>query len=215
MPAGRYHPLLTPALRLARRWCDGHSIDGRPALAHAARVASTLRKHQPNIDPQIIAAALVHDAPEFVPGLDVYATISRCLTPEVARLVREVAAQHEAMSGHTVTRDPSVLLISAADKIASIRSILERADRAPDPEAYWSCRQPFLDAIPHFRAVQAMAAELIPGTLAGELDQLVTRAEHIRSSPRRCPDCGGHGGTWKPVFNQCEVCKGTGWAPNR
>jgi hypothetical protein len=39
------HPLVDDALELARVWCDGHIIDGSPALGHAVKVARTLDRH--------------------------------------------------------------------------------------------------------------------------------------------------------------------------
>lgn len=60
------------ALRDARAWCAGHTIDDRPALVHAIRVAVTIGDHVPAPPHEVIAAALLHDAPDLAPpALDV------------------------------------------------------------------------------------------------------------------------------------------------
>ncbi|WP_083731208.1 MULTISPECIES: hypothetical protein [Protofrankia] len=59
------HPTVTSALQLARRWCSGHSIDGAPALAHAVRVTVVLGRHHPAAPPALLAAVLLHDAPNW------------------------------------------------------------------------------------------------------------------------------------------------------
>ena len=70
------HPLIDNALADARRWCAGQVIDDRPALAHAARVAVTLGEHVTDPAPELIAAALLHDSPEFAPaGIDLDAVL--------------------------------------------------------------------------------------------------------------------------------------------
>jgi len=67
---------------------------------------------------------------------------------------------------------------SAADKIVSLRSILRRASRAPDPVAYWRTRPAFAARVPYFAAFHTAAVPHLPPGMAGELARLVVRAEH-------------------------------------
>ncbi|MFC7483067.1 hypothetical protein ACFQX7_27950 [Luedemannella flava] len=60
-------PMVALALRDARRWCVGQIIDDRPAIAHAVRVADTIARHVEQPAPVLLAAALLHDSPEFAP----------------------------------------------------------------------------------------------------------------------------------------------------
>jgi len=65
------------ALRDARTWCAGHTIDDRPALVHGLRVAVTIGQHVPAPAQDVIVAALLHDAPDLAPTEpDVYQTLT-------------------------------------------------------------------------------------------------------------------------------------------
>jgi (p)ppGpp synthase/HD superfamily hydrolase len=89
------HPLIDRALADARRWCAGQVIDDRPALTHAARVAVTLGEHVAHPAPELIAAALLHDSPEFAPaGIDLDAALGHRYGREVVRIVRALEAEH-------------------------------------------------------------------------------------------------------------------------
>lgn len=89
------HPTVDTALALARTWCAGHVIDDAPALGHAIRVALTLDRHVPDAHPELVAAVLLHDSPEFAPaGLTLDELLTARLGPAVTRVVRALEAEH-------------------------------------------------------------------------------------------------------------------------
>jgi hypothetical protein len=176
------HPTIEAALALASEWCEGHIIDGAPALAHATKVTVKFAQYVPDADPQWLAAALLHDSPFFAPdGIDLDVTLTRRLGGEVARVVRGVQRAHEAinmkLTSQILTDDRPVLLASTSDKIVSLSSILGRALAAEDRRAFWSTRGAFLDLVPYFSAFQAAAAPSLPDRMAAELGKLVSIAE--------------------------------------
>ena len=181
------HPVVDMALTLAKRWCDGHEIDGAPALTHAIEVATTLLKYEPDASPQLVAAVLLHDSPEFSEPyvespLDLDAFLEGVFGPRVPMVVRALEREHNAMDepaqGFPADRD--TLLLSAADKIVSLGSILARAQLTEDQRGYWAVRQPFLDAVPYFRRFFTHAAPSLPVEMARELGGLVSTAERMR-----------------------------------
>jgi hypothetical protein len=186
------HPVVADALDLARRWCAGHVIDGSPALVHAVRVALTLDRHVPTAPPELVAAVLLHDAPEFAPpDIDLDATLAARVGDPVVRVVRAIEEEHRAVAGQLLpairTDDPWTLLASTADKIVSFTSILRRA-AAADPEAYWRIRQPFLHRLPYFHAFHHAAACHLPLTMAEDLQRLIARADRLSTGNCRPPD---------------------------
>jgi hypothetical protein len=170
------------ALRLAARWCAGQTVDGGPALRHACAVAVTLGTHCPGAPPELIAAALLHDAPEYAG--DKLEQVG--LGTGVLALIRAIDAEHRAMAAYH--RDPAAagelldgldrwaLTASTADKVVSLGTILRRAG-ADDRAAYWRRRSAFLDHTPYFRLFATAAAPVVPPGLADALDRLVTTAE--------------------------------------
>ena len=91
-----HHPIVADALTLSRQWRSGHVIDDAPALAHAVRVAVVLGRHIPDPAPELVAAVLLHDSPEFAPAdIDVDALTTR-LGPAVTTVVRELKAMRRA-----------------------------------------------------------------------------------------------------------------------
>lgn len=183
------HPTIEAALDLAREWCEGHIIDGAPALAHAAKVTTKLAQYVPSADPRLLAAALLHDSPFFAPDdLDLDATLTARLGAEVTRVVRAMQRNHEAMAEGLVseipTTDRSVLLASTADKIVSLSSILGRAFAAEDRVAFWSTRRAFLDLVPYFGVFHTRATPHLPDRMASELGKLVNIAEGAANEAR-------------------------------
>ncbi|MBM0274043.1 HD domain-containing protein [Micromonospora tarensis] len=99
------HPHIARALADARTWCAGRKIDERSAFVHAVRVAVTLARHLPSTPPRLVAAALLHDAPEFAPPMiDLPVYLTRHYEPEVTRIVYALHAEHLALN----TPDPPV-----------------------------------------------------------------------------------------------------------
>ncbi|KAB2376975.1 HD domain-containing protein [Actinomadura montaniterrae] len=183
----RTDPLVSTGLRLARAWCQGHQIDGAPALGHGVRVATCLGRHVPSATPELIAAALVHDGPEFAPlaGVeDVYGVITAELSAGVARVVRALADEHQALDAAGEAEPPlgdvPTLLASTADKAVSLESVLNRGlSREIDPAEYWRTRGAFLAAVPYFRVFHSKAAGVVPRPLADALHVMVMRAELV------------------------------------
>jgi (p)ppGpp synthase/HD superfamily hydrolase len=183
------HPLVDDALALARVWCEGHVIDGSPALGHAVKVARTLGRHLIRPHPELIAAALLHDAPFFIPdGLDLDLTLTSRFGPVVTQTIRALEREHEALDSQMtpafIDADRWTLYAIAADKIVAINAIVNRARRATNPTEYWQSRTAFVSRVPYFRAFANHAARLLPPLMAAELNAVVTHAEHnIRLSP--------------------------------
>ncbi|BCB90658.1 HD domain-containing protein [Phytohabitans suffuscus] len=176
-------PLVDEALELARRWCAGHTIDGAPALRHAVEVATTLGRYVPDAPADIIAAALLHDAPEFAIDVDLDQVLTNRFGPATTRVVRALEREHAAL-GQTPAPpfeagDTVALTASAADKIVSLDSVLRRASFAADRAAYWRTRRPFLALVPYFRAFHTAARTALPAEMAATLGRLVTDAEQV------------------------------------
>jgi len=128
------HPLIDNAFADACRWCAGQVIDDQPALAHAARVAVTLGEHVTDPAPELIAAALLHDSPDFAPaGIDLDVVLGHRYGIQVVRIVRALQAEHHALDTDTpiiVADDLPVLLASTADKIVALTSLSRRAHKS-------------------------------------------------------------------------------------
>lgn len=175
-------PIIRKALDLASAWCAGHVIDEAPALSHAIRVAATVGEHIPDAAAELVAAALLHDAPYFAPsGIDVDAVLTARLGLVVTRTVRGMEREHTAMDTspepHIDPADQWTLCASAADKIVAIESILRRACRAPDEAAFWAARTAFVSRLDYFRAYCDLAGPHLPATMRNALVDVVTRAE--------------------------------------
>jgi hypothetical protein len=182
------HPMVDEALDLARDWCAGHIIDSAPALGHAVKVALTLGRHVPDPAPELVAAVLLHDAPEYAPKeIDLDILLIARFGLRTARIVRELEREHITLDQRPVpevtTADRWTLWASAADKIVSLQSILRRAARAPDPAAYWRARRACVAQVPYFAAFHTAAAPHLPPGMSGELARLVVRAEHATRQP--------------------------------
>lgn len=181
------HPVTAAALQLARKWCEGQVIDGAPALRHAVQVARKLTEHLPDAPPELLAAVLLHDSPYFTPDPDGLDTVlTEHVGPRATEIVRNLEHEHEAMAeGPTpaITEENMLTVYaSAADKIVSLTSILDRAAAADDPDAYWRTRRAFVTRIPYFRAFHQKAISHLPVSMAGELGALVARAERTAAA---------------------------------
>lgn len=182
------HPIISMAMALARRWCAGHVIDGAPALAHAVRVASAVEHYMPNAHPGLVAAALLHDAPEFAPPtVDLGALLTVRFGTRVACVVRALGQEHQRAGDEPVMpRDPWVLYVSTADKIVSIGSVLRQVTLADDADRYWRhIRRAFVARLPYFRVFHTLACPRLPAALAADLGRLVAAAEVSAMRPQR------------------------------
>jgi hypothetical protein len=209
------HPVVEEALRLARAWCAGHIIDDAPALAHAVKVATTLCRHLPDADPQLVAAVLLHDSPEFAPPEVELDAVLATLGPQVKRIVRALEAEHEAInspSGPPIdTDDTWVWCASAADKIVALTSLLSRAATSGDAATFLSKRDAFITALPYLWSFHQAAKPYLPETMAAELGQLVAVA--LQAPPGEVVKVG-HGPAarvwWMPWRRRCR-CSARRW----
>lgn len=171
------HPIVAQALADARVWCAGRIIDDRPALAHAARVAVTLGRHVPRATPELIAAVLLHDGPEFAPGnLDLDAHLAATYGPEVPRVVRALQAEHDGLDGPEPpmhTDDLPVLLASTSDKIVALASLVHRARRSGDTRGFFANRPALLRLLPFFRRCQYAGIGLVPVSMTADLSAVL------------------------------------------
>ena len=183
-------PLIDTAITLSGEWCDGHIIDGSPALGHALKVARKVADHLPGASPDLIAAVILHDAPYFAPpDVDLDLTLAEMLNPSVLRIVRAIQAEHETLD-HSINpsveiRDPDVLLANAADKAVSIAAIIRRGRRSNHPDIFWNRRRAFIDRVPYFQAFAAAADPYLPESLVRELTAVVTGAVEATAVYRR------------------------------
>lgn len=173
------HHLVADAVELARIWCEGHSIGGRPALGHAMRVARTLCRHVSEPSVEAVAAALLHDGPGFAPDpAEVDAILTARFGPTVTHIVRTLERE-DAIAATTAMMDADLwaLQVSAADKIVAIASVLQRAARADDPAAFWHDRTPFVQGLPSLRAFTSRAAPHLPSAMTAELTSLIDHSD--------------------------------------
>lgn len=177
------HPAVVAALRLAGAWCGGHLIDDVPAIAHAVDVARALERHHPRVPGEVVAASLLHDAPAFAPvHVDLDAELA-AIHPVVPRIVRQLDQERAAliMRRPAVVEfgDPWAVRISAADKIARLRSTFGRARTAADQAAYWDERAELLDLVPCFVDLHVRSGRWLPRPMHDELGQLLARAVRV------------------------------------
>ncbi|MDM4723275.1 HD domain-containing protein [Micromonospora sp. WMMA1363] len=171
-------PVVEDALAVAKQWCAGRTIDDRPALTHAARVAVTVGEHQPDVDADVVAAALLHDAPEFAPAtLDLDGFLDDRFGAEVRRLIRGMQSEHDAIDRQEpVIPDPAdghLMLLSTADKVVALRSLLRRAGLSGDVTAFFARRRPLLDLLAFFRTFQRTSVDAVPASLSAALDTVL------------------------------------------
>jgi hypothetical protein len=183
------HPLIDNALSDAQRLCAGRIIDDRPALTHAARVAVMIGNHHPLAPPEVIAAALLHDAPEFAPpDVDLDQFLTARYGAEVTRLVRGMQAEHDALDRETPyipdSGDELLVLLSTSDKAVALTSLLRRARLSGDVTEFFAGRRPLLSLLDHFRACQLAAAGVVPGSLTVTLGSILDDLD-ISTAPVR------------------------------
>ena len=167
------HPLVQAAMDDARRWCAGHLIEQRPAFRHAAAVANEVLSHATDASPELIAAAFLHDSPEFAPDdIDLNTYLADTYGERTAWLVSHLHAEHVALDGPDPAidvRDPDLLLLSTADKVVAFRGNLRRAEASGDIPAYFAAKTGMLRLLPYFRAFQQAGVERVPAALSADL----------------------------------------------
>lgn len=183
-------PLIDTAIELGRHWCAGEIIDGSPAIGHALKVARKVVEHVPDASEDLVAAVILHDSPFFAPNeIDLDAVLTERLSPQVARIVRAIEREHDALDNQlspwVEIGQLDVMIASAADKVVSIAAILRRARRFADPAVFWVSRQAFVDRVSYFQAFARAALPVLPSALALELDLVLAAAIDATSAYRR------------------------------
>lgn len=177
--------IIDRALHDARTWCAGHTIDDRPALVHAVRVAVTIGEHVPKPPPELIIAALLHDAPDLIPTtVDIYHVLTATYGPEVSRIIAALQVEHQALDKPDPpirVDDQPVLLTSTADKIVALASLLRRARASGDVASFFARRPVLCGLLPHFRAFQQAARPRLPASMSAHLGVVLTRVEQATS----------------------------------
>jgi hypothetical protein len=184
------HALVDSALHVARRWCLGRVIDDRPALAHAVRVAVTIGAHRPAAEPRIIAAALLHDAPEFAPPeLDLDGYLTAEYGAEVRRLIRGMEIEHDALDRDEPvvpdSADVNLILLSTADKVVALTSLLRRARLSGDSSGFFATRRPLLNLLTHFRRCHSAATGAVPVTMTADFGKILDALDSATAVTRR------------------------------
>ncbi len=136
-----------------------------------------------------MAAALLHDAPEFAPmSLKLDQFLEYRFSPEVRRLIRGMQSEHDAMDRGTPfipdLADSHLMLLSTAD-IVALRSLLRRADLFGDVTAFFARRRPLLDLLAFFHTYQHTSIGAVPTTLSLALDDALAHlAQATATVPR-------------------------------
>ncbi|MBM0255519.1 metal-dependent phosphohydrolase [Micromonospora sp. 4G55] len=185
----RPRPLLVDrALRDAQRWCIGHTIDDRPALAHAVRVAVTIGDHVAAPEPALIAAALLHDVPDFAPPREnLYRTLTEDYGPEVPRIIAALHVEHQALDQPNppiIVADAAVVLASTADKIVALTSLLRRARASGEVTDFFTGRPMLLALLPYFRAYSYACRPHTPASLSAALEGVLHLLDRATSNVR-------------------------------
>ncbi len=156
------------------------------------RVALTLGRHLPDAPPELLAAVLLHDVPDYARADVVDAEVGGWCGTNTLITLWAIHDEHTAMDLYRTSPASAVRRLSrlpdgvaaalAADKTVSLRYVLTGARNAPDLAAFWATRHAFLTLVPYLRAFQAATAHRLPESLVRDLDQLVTDAEQITAA---------------------------------
>lgn len=168
----------------ARQLRKGTTI---PYIAHLLAVTSLVLEHGGDEDEAI--AALLHDAVEDQGGANTREKIRRLFGENVAAIVDGCSdtdqmpkppwrERKERYIAHLRTASPSVRLVSAADKLHNVRSVL--ADYRIFGKALWSrFNGGKAGTLWYYRAVTDTLREVSPSPLIDELDRTLTELEHL------------------------------------
>ncbi len=164
---------------------------GVPYVAHLLGVTSIALEYGANEDEAI--AALLHDAIEDQGGVATGAEIRRRFGDAVATIVEGCTDAHsipkppwrerkELYLAHLPSASPSVLLVSASDKLHNSRSILQ--DYRAIGETVWDrFKGGKTGTLWYYRAlVEAFRLTAVNPNLFAELERTVTAIEQLTSS---------------------------------
>jgi len=186
----RFHEALGYASRLHARQLRKSS--GVPYVAHLLGTAALVLDYGGDEDEAI--AALLHDAVEDQGGAPTLAEIRRRYGDRVASIVeacsdtdqipkppwRERKEHHLAALGKA---PPSVLLVTAADKLHNARTVVEAL--RVQGESVWDRFRGGRDgSLWYYRAASRLLNEALPGPISAELERTV---ELLESMARALP----------------------------
>ena len=168
---------------------------GGPYLTHLLAVAATVMEHGGNEDEAI--AAVLHDAVEDQGGLPTLAEIRRRFGEPVAEIVEACTdtaetpkppwrPRKEAYLARLQHASASVRLVSAADKLHNVRSILREYRRSG--ESLWAMfRGGREGTLWYYRAVVDALKQHGGNAVVDELERAVVELEQLvgRSQPPR------------------------------
>lgn len=175
----RFSSAVTLALDLHRS--QKRKLSGTPFVAHLLRVAGTVLEHGADEDTAI--AAVLHDAIEDQGGAKARGVICDRFGERVADIVDECSdtdetpkppwrERKERYLAHLAEASPSARLISAADKLDNVRSLLSAYRQAG--ETVWEHFRGGKDGtLWYFRSVCRILKETGPQSLTDELSRAV------------------------------------------
>lgn len=173
------------ALALDLHRTQTRKVSGTPFVAHLLRVAGTVLEHGADEDTAI--AAVLHDAIEDQGGPKARKIIQDRFGERVANIVDECSdtdktpkppwrERKERYLAHLATASPSARMISAADKLDNIRSLLSSYHQSG--EAIWRHFRGGKDGtLWYFRSVRDILKQTGPESLANELSRAVEEFE--------------------------------------
>lgn len=179
----RFSSAVTLALDLHRN--QQRKLSGTPFVAHLLRVAGTVLEHGADEDTAI--AAVLHDAVEDQGGPKAREMIRSRFGERVAGIVDECSdtdempkppwrQRKEKYLAHLASASPSAQMISAADKLDNIRSLL--ASYHQSGETAWEhFRGGREGTLWYFRSVRDILLEVGPKSLVDELARAVVEFE--------------------------------------
>jgi GTP pyrophosphokinase len=177
------------ALSFARQAHAGQPRKGTdiPYIAHLVGVTAIALEQGATEDEAI--GALLHDAAEDAGGAPVLARIREQFGPAVAHVVSGCSdtfqtpkppwrERKQAYLAHLEGASPSVLLVSASDKLHNVRALV--ADYRVTGEALWSRFTGGRDGtLWYYRSLADAFTRLRPGRLASELALAVGELESL------------------------------------
>jgi (p)ppGpp synthase/HD superfamily hydrolase len=158
-----------------------------PYISHLLAVTSLVLENGGNEDEAI--AALLHDAIEDQGGANAREKIRRLFGENVTAIVDGCSdtdqipkppwrQRKEQYIAHLRTASPSVRLVSAADKLHNVRSVL--ADYRILGETLWSrFNGGKAGTLWYYRSVTDTLREVSPSPLIDELDRTLAELEHL------------------------------------
>lgn len=187
----RFSSAVTLALDLHRG--QKRKLSGTPYAAHLLRVTGTVLEHGADEDTAI--AAVLHDAIEDQGGPKARETIRRQFGERVAGFVDECSdtdetpkppwrERKEKYLAHLASASPSARMISAADKLDNIRSLL--ASYRQSGEAVWEHFRGGRDGtLWYHRSVCDILQQAGPCSLVDELTHAVREFEREVAEVRK------------------------------